>query len=158
MTFTPYDPNADTSGGDATFDPPADGKHKGCTLTDTWAGTSNSGNDGALLKFRTPADYEWTVWLGFKSDTQSAITWSQIGKLGIDVVGIDSLDQLANALKECRGTFYDVTVKTSDDGRFRNTNVDGLSLGNNPGAQAQTTVGATAGAAANGTDTSDIPF
>jgi hypothetical protein len=149
--FTPYDPNA--QGDDVGFDPPADGAHKGVTLVDTWAGTSMAGNDGVLLEWRTDAGYTWNHWLGFKSEKQTAMTWSQIGKLGVDVMSIDSIEALAEALKPHRGSYYDLSVKTN--GEYRNVTIGGLSLGENPNAQTKTAATVSGGTAV---PDDDIPF
>jgi hypothetical protein len=152
-SFQPYDPNAQTD--DNGFEPPADGKHKGVTLTDATALTSKAGNDGVLLKFKTTDGYEWAVWQGFKSEAQSAMTWSQVSQLGVDPMQISDLEQLNTALKPHVGTYYDVTVKTNGD--YRNTTVDGVSLGENPGVQQQVANGAPAAAATAGA-VDDPPF
>lgn len=154
--FKPFDPNASTD--DNGFNPPPDGTHKGVTLTGAKALTSKAGNDGVLLELRTTDGYEWAVWLGFKSDAQAAVTWSQVAQLGIDPTQIADLPQLDDELKRHIGTYVDVKVTTSDDGRFRNSNLTGLTLGQNPVAQEQTAVGATANGGAAMPDTSDIPF
>lgn len=153
-SFKPYDPNASTD--DAGFDPPADGTHKGCTLTDAGAFTSKAGNDGVLLKLRNTDGHEWAVWLGFKSDAQAAVTWSQVAQLGVNAVEISNLSQLDEELKRHIGTYVDVSVKTSDDGRFRNSNITGISVGSNPVPQEQYAATTAASTAAPADD--DIPF
>lgn len=155
-SFTPYNPNAATNDGD-DFDPPADGTYGGCTLRDAGAFTSKAGNDGVMLEWETTEGTRWKVWSGFKSEKQSAVTWSDVGKLGVDPMGIDSLDDLDAALKNCIGGYYDLAVKTN--GQFRNTYINGASAGSNPVVSGQSQMAhAAAPAAAAAPADDDIPF
>jgi hypothetical protein len=128
-SFTPYDPVAhqsDTSDKN-DLEPPADGPHKGCTLVDAAAFTAKSGQDWVKLEWQTTTGHKWTVLQGFKSDAQTAVTWSEVSKLGINPTEIASLEQLDEQLKTHVGGYFDLSVKTSPDGRFRNTYIEGRS-------------------------------
>lgn len=160
MTFIPYDPNQhqnpNQDGDD--FDPPADGQHKGCELIDAGAFTSKKGDDWAKFKWRTPNGHEWTVLQGFDptNDTRTAITWGQIQALGINPVDIDSLEALNTILIAQVGSYYDLGVKTN--GQFRNTYINGPTVGENPVVQQQIANGAQPVAAGTGVPEEDIPF
>lgn len=134
-SFQPYDPNAETNGG-ADLEPPVDGTHTGCVLRDATAFTAKSGKDFVKFEWQTVDGFTWTVLQGFKSEGQTAVTWSEVGKLGISPVEITSLDQLDIELKKHIGSYYDIAVKTN--GNFRNTYINGPSTGNNPVVQEQT--------------------
>ena len=154
-TFTPYDPkshNADNQGND--LEPPPDGTYGGCTLRDAGAFTAkSSGKDFVKFEWETTDGYRWTVLQGFKSDAQTAVTWSEVSKLGINPTEIADLDQLDRALKACVGGYYDIVVKTN--GQFRNSYVNGPSVGSNPVVQ-QTS--AAASAATSPASTDDMPW
>lgn len=156
-SFTPYNPdthNTDNPGND--LEPPPDGTYGGCTLRDAGAFTAKSGKDFVKFEWETTDGYRWTVLQGFKSDAQTAVTWSEVGKLGIDPMQMSDLSQLDDALKGCVGGFYDVAVKTN--GQFRNTYINGPSLGTNPVVQQSSSQAQAAPANALTADTSDIPF
>lgn len=155
-SFTPYDPaahNSDT-GDKNDLEPPADGPHKSCTLRDAGAFTAKSGQDWVKLEWENADGYQWTVLQGFKSEGQTAVTWSEVGKLGINPVEIADLDQLDKALKAYVGGYYDIAVKTN--GNFRNSYVNGPSVGSNP--VVQQTSAAASPAATPPANTDDMPW
>lgn len=131
--FTPYNPDATVGNDGNDLEPPADGTYGGCTLRDAGAFTAKSGKDFVKFEWETTAGYRWTVLQGFKSDAQTAVTWSEVSKLGINPVAITDLDQLDKALKAYVGGYYDIAVKTN--GNFRNSYVNGPSVGSNPVVQ-----------------------
>lgn len=163
MSFAPYDPDKhDNPNGGNDLEPPADGTHTGCTLTDAAAFTAkSSGKTFAKFVWRNTDDYEWTVLQGFSDDNDqvNAITWGVIQKLGINPVDVHDLDQLDAALKAQIGSYYDLGVKTN--GKFRNTYVNGPSVGDNPKVQEQIANGSQPAAVPAGggvPDDDDIPF
>lgn len=157
-SFQPYDPNAATDNGGNDLEPPADGTHTGCTLRDAGAFTAKSGKDFVKFEWETTTGHQWTVLQGFKSDAQTAVTWSEVGKLGINPVDIATLEQLDAELKKHVGSYYDLAVKTN--GQFRNTYISGPSVGTNPVVTGQMATSA-AGSASTppaGVADDDIPF
>lgn len=161
MSFRPYNPDTDTQNDQGNdLEPPPDGTYTGCELVDAGAWNAKSGKDWAKMQWRNRNGHTWTVLQGFNSDAQTAVTWSEIGKLGINPVDIGSLEELNAKLLDQIGSYYDLAVKTN--GQFKNTYVNGPTTGSNPVVQAQTGIAqdqkepATIGAG--GQDTEDIPF
>lgn len=139
--FQPYDPNNQPSSSNGNdLDPPPDGTHNGCVLRDAGAFTAKSGKDFVKLEWQTTDGHTWTVLQGFKSEAQTAVTWSEVGKLGINPVETTSLEELDEKLKQQIGSYYDLAVKTN--GQFRNTYINGPTVGNNPVVQQQTAIAA----------------
>lgn len=136
-TFQAYDPNAAPANNGDDLDPPSDGNHNGCTLTDAGAFTSKAGKDFVKFEWTNTAGHKWTVLQGFKSEAQTAVTWSEVSKLGINPVEVVSLEDLDAVLKQHIGSYYDLGVKTN--GQFRNTYINGPTTGSNPVVQQQTT-------------------
>lgn len=153
--FRPYDPSmAQDNGND--LEPPADGTYKGTTLIDAGAFTAKSGKDFVKFEWQTTDGARWTVLQGFKSEAQAAVTWSEVGKLGINATEIHDLDQLDAALKQHIGGYFDVAVKTN--GQFRNTYLNGPSVGDNPVVQEQVAAGATSATGDTPKNDDDLPW
>ena len=161
MSFRPYNPDTDNLNNDGNdLEPPPDGTHTGCELLDAGAFTSKSKNeDWVKFQWRAPDGHTWTVLQGFRSDAQTAVTWSEVSKLGINPVDVPSLDDLNDRLINLVGAYYDLAVKTN--GQFRNTYINGPTVGNNPVVQQNSILGQAQEPAAVGAgtqDDDDIPF
>lgn len=157
-SFQPYNPDTAVNSAGNDLDPPGDGTHKGCVLRDAAAFTSKSGKDFVKFEWETIDGYTWTVLQGFKSEGQTAVTWSEVAKLGLNPTDIASLDALDAELKQHVGSYYDVAVKTN--GQFRNTYINAPSTGSNPVVQQQTAMAQKQAAPVGGgsAEDDDIPF
>lgn len=158
--FVPYDPAThDNNQNGNDLDPPADGTHTGCELIDASAFTAKNGKDFVKFQWRAPHGHTWTVLQGFGSDAQAGVTWGQVAQLGINPTEISDLEQLNGVLTSHIGSYYDIGVKTN--GQFRNSYINGPSVGSNPVVQEQIAsngVQTPAAVSADGADDNTIPF
>lgn len=151
-TWGQVDPNA--VGGDDS-QPPEAGTYT-VVLKDADAFTSKKGEDWQKLEFGLlDRDHDWTVLFGFKSQAAANFAANQAREVGVDVSGIRSMEELAAALKQHVGTYYEVEVE--QNGEYRNTYIRGRSTSeplNSLGAQAPAPPTPVAAGAAS----SDVPF
>lgn len=112
---------ANASTEDSGDNAPPDGLYD-AALMDAGAFTSKQGNDVGKLEWQTvDKQYQWTQILGFKNPKQAGFSKAQCMKVGVDVDGVSSLDELDEALKEKVGGFYELEVQ--HNGEFVNTYV-----------------------------------
>lgn len=142
--------NAD---GPTNNEPPEAGTY--CVaLIDGDAFVSKAGEDFAKLGFRdTASGHEWDVLLGFGSQGAANVAKGTCAAIGVSVDEVETLEDLASALKEHVGKFYDVTVKQNGD--YRNTYIDGEATGTDVPAEMPEPEAVAAGG---GSDDDEIPF
>lgn len=137
---------------DEPNDPPADGDYT-VTLVKGKAFTSAKEEDWVVLELRELATaHEWSVMLGFRSQGQANVTKTACSKLGLAVDEIGSLSELNTQLEALEGGYFDVTVKTSPDGKYHNTYIEGPSVGTDVPVPQEELVTAAV------TDDDDVPF
>lgn len=118
------DPDATGGGGD-DLTPPPDGTYDVALIAASAFVARTSGKAMVKLEFKVLSvdeqDYEWTVLLGFKSQSQANMTKRQVRNLGINVDDIGGIDELDGVLRQVVGNYY--TVETKTNGEFKNTYV-----------------------------------
>lgn len=122
-TWKNADPDA--AGGN-DLEPPEDGAYD-VALTEATAFESKEGKPFVKLVLRVVSlasrDYEWTVLLGFKSQSQANMTKRIVRDVGVDVDEVAGFEELGDALNTKIGQYY--TVKVVTNGEFRNTYIEG---------------------------------
>jgi hypothetical protein len=119
--------NPDNAGGEGNdLEPPADGMYD-VALLDAGAFVSKAGAPFVKMRWQVVSHaqqgYEWTVLLGFKSQTQADVTKRAVRDLGIQVDSLIGLEAVETAIKEKLGGYYTVEVvrKESNGKVFPNT-------------------------------------
>ena len=158
-------PTADPDAIGGADRPPPEGFHI-AELNDAGAWTSKAGNDTMKLTWRT-GDFEWSSLYGFREQKNANAAKAAARDVGVNLEACDSLALLDAALKERRGTHFDVDVVTKprdDGGVWVNTYVKGevvsdlpaINVGSGPTLEAAVASGAVPTTPVPATD--DIPF
>lgn len=124
-----FDPNrwqdADPDAGFENSEPPDPGLYE-VSVQDARAFESKAGDDILVVEFRVITGpltgHTWGVVNTFKSEGAVKVAKGMCSRLGVDVDGIGSLDELDTAVKAVLGNYYAVEVK--QNGQYRNTYVE----------------------------------
>lgn len=122
-------------GNSSELDPPEPGTYD-AVLVGANAFTSQKGNGTVTVDWRvTGGDrdgYEWRDLRTLKSEGAIGACKTMCDRVGVDVDDVASLDELAYALKQHVGEFFEVAVV--QNGEYRNTFVNGPATGDRPPA------------------------